>query len=562
MRAPLLQIRELTAVAFLALAAWQIAVPASAQDLLGEAPAADTSASAPEGEGQPQQQQLTQEDVKRMFTEAEQALKDKDFQKALGIYDQLVRAFKAAGMQAQVFLPVVYTGRGNAFAGLEDFESAKSDFDEALKENSAHMPALIARGKLYFEVGANDLAYADFLAAQEQNRQDPEVLFGMGKAMVLLGAGQQAIKPLEQVVEQDENNAEAHQLLAQAYSTIAKYDKANDEIQKAISLDPDNFENHFALAGILLREKKYKEAIDAVDASIQNYKPKRKDSDEPFAQGYLTKAAVLLEFAKEDPDPKTKTDAYEQALEECDKLIELAGDNPTYANLKAAGEFRRGVCLRLLGRYGDAIASLTESINLNPDLAEAYFRRGIVFYNMGEDDLAILDFRHAANIEYQDPRPKLWEGFAQAKKGEYLEAIRCYGLALADSDRYVPAYVNRGLAYMARGENDKALSDFNAALRLEPAEWTHYFKRGVVYERLGKNQQAADSFVSAIRLFDEYAPAYRHAADALDKLGHPDLAKEYRDKAAEVEAAQKKAAEEAAKKDAANQKSAETAPTP
>ena len=60
----------------------------------------------------------------------------------------------------------------------------------------------------------------------------------------------------------------------------------------------------------------------------------------------------------------------------------------------------------------------------------------------------------------------------------------------------MPAYVNRGLAYMMLGENDKALSDFNAALRLEPAEWTHYFKRGIAYERLGKQQQAADSFVS------------------------------------------------------------------
>lgn len=548
MRASLRLARELSAITLLTLFAWQTGATASAQDLLSDAPIADTTAA--DGEGQ-QPQQLTQEDVKQMFADAEKALADQEFQKALGIYDQLVRAFRAAGFQAQVFLPVVYTGRGSAFAGLEDFESAKADFDEALKENSTHLPALIARGKLYFTVGANDLAYADFLAAQEQARQDPEVMFGMGKAIVLLGAGPQAIKTLEQVVETDEDNAEAHQLLAQAYASAAKYEKANDEIQKALSLDPDNFENHFALATILLREKKYKEAVDAVEAAIQNYQPKRKDSEEPFAQGYLTKAAVLLEFAKEDPDPTTKTEAYEQALAECDRLIELVKDNPAYANLLAAGEFRRGVCLRMLGRYGDALASLTEAINLNPDLAEAYFRRGIVFYNMGEDDLAILDFKHAANIEYQDPRPKLWEGFAYAKKGEYLEAIRAYGLALAESDRYVPAYVNRGLAYMALGENQKAINDFNAALRLEPAEWTHYFKRGTALERLDKTQQAADSFVTAIRLFDQYPPAYRHAADNLAKLGHRDLAAEYRDKATKLEAELKKTAEEQQKAAAA-----------
>ncbi len=252
---------------------------------------------------------------------------------------------------------------------------------------------------------------------------------------------------------------------------------------------------------------------------------------------------MLLEAAKKAPDQETKDELYAQALAECDKLLDLTGDDARYAQIRSATEFRRGVCLRLMGRYGDAVAALTEAINLNPDLAEAYFRRGICFYNMDEEDLAVLDFKHAGNIEYTDPRPKLWEGFAFAKKGEFHEAIRCYGEALAQSDRYVPAYVNRGLAYMMLDENDKALTDFNAALRLEPAEWTHYFKRGMAYERLGKAKQAADSFVSALRFYDKYPPTYRHAAAALNSLGQNDVAAEYTSKAAELEAEQKKAAQ-------------------
>ena len=204
------------------------------------------------------------------------------------------------------------------------------------------------------------------------------------------------------------------------------------------------------------------------------------------------------------------------------------------------------MCLRLQGRYGDAITALTEAINLNPELAEAYFRRGICFYYMDENDLAVLDFKRAGNIQYEDPRAKLWEGFAFAKKGDYHEAVRAYGAALAESDRYVPAYVNRGLAYMMLKEYQKALDNFNEAIRLEPAEWTHYFKRGMAYERLGKQQEAADSFISAIRFFDQYPPAFRHAAAALSALGHNDLAREYSDKAAELEAQQKKAADEKA----------------
>lgn len=545
MFAPRIALRSILAIAFCSLPlGWSLTSATWAQDPLGD-PAAATEATEPaaDGEAGGQPQQLTSEDVQRMFKEGEEALKAKDFQKALSTYDQLVRILKQQGINAQVFLPVVYTGRGQAFLGLEDPQSAKADLDAALQENSTYLPALIARGKLYFDLNINDAAMADFEAAQEQDRQNPDVQFGLGKAYVLLGGAQQAIKPLTYAIEADENNAEAYRLRSQAYSGVGKNEEADADIQKAISLEPDNHENHLALATILLREEKYPEAVQAVEDAIKNYKPKEKDSKDPFAQGYLTKAAVLLEVAKKEPDEKVKAELYGQALTECDRLLGLIDESPVYAQIRAAAEFRRGVCLRLMGKYGDAVAALTESINLNPDYAEAYFRRGICFYYMGEEDLAILDFKNAGNIEYTDPRPRLWEGFSYAKKGDYHEAIRAYGQALVESDRYVPAYVNRGLAYMMLGENEKALADLNAAVRLEPAEWTHYFKRGIAYERLGRRQQAADSFINAIRFYDKYPPAYRHAATALDALGHRDLAQTYRDKANEVEAEQKAADE-------------------
>lgn len=554
MRVPRLSVGRVYLCAVLSLAgAWLAAPAAVAQDPLGDDTATSTDAAptgAPGGAGEAPPQ-LTAEDIQRMFKEGEQALKDKDFKTALATYDQLIRILKQQGFQAQVFLPVVYTGRGQAFAGLVDPEAAKADYDEALKENAQHLPALIARGKLYFELGANDLALADFEAAKEADRSNPDVMFGLGKAYVLLGGPQQAIKPLTYFIESHPDNAEAYRLRAQANVGIGKNEKADEDIQKALEIDSDDYENHFALATIRLREEKYPEAIQAIEDSIARYKPKDEAAAElPFVQGYLTKAAVYLEAAKNAKTPEERQAVYEKALTDCDKLLGEVGDSPAYAQIRAAIEFRRGVVLRLLGRYGDAVASLTEAINLNPELAEAYFRRGICFYYMGEDNLAILDFQHAGNIEYQDPRPKLWEGFAYAKLGNYHEAIRAYGLALGESDRYVPAYVNRGMAYMMMGENDKALSDFNAALRLEPAEWTHYFKRGIAYERLNQRQHAADSFVTAIRFFDKYPPAYRHAADNLAALGHGNIATEYRNKAAELEA-QQQAEQEKAQKDQA-----------
>jgi len=524
--------------------AWIMARASLAQDLFGNEPLTTPAAQPPsEEDATAQPRQLTPEDIQQLFTDGDAALKAQDYSKALSAYDQLVPILKRQpfGSQAQGFLAGVLTARGQALAGLDDPEAAIADFNEALQESDNYVPALIARGNLYLDVGDNESALADFQGAKEQDRKNPEVQFGLGKAYFLLGGAQQAIKPLTYAIAANENNAEAYRLRAQAYAGVGKYKEADEDIQKALSIDPDDHETYFALATILLREEKYPESVQAMEDAIQRYQPKVEGSEEPFAQGYLTKAAAILEVAKQEPDEKEKAELYTLALDECDKLLQQLGDSPQYASARAATEFRRGVCLRLLGRYGDAIAALTEAINLNPELATAYFRRGICFYYMDEDELAVLDFKHAGNIEYQDPRPRLWEGFAFAKQGDYYEAIRAYGEALAESDRYVPAYVNRGLAYMMLGENEKALADFNAAIRLEPAEWTHYFKRGMTYERLGKPQHAADSFISALRFYDKYPPAYSHAADALDALGQDDLAKEYRDKAAELEAEQKEA---------------------
>jgi tetratricopeptide (TPR) repeat protein len=517
-------------------------------DLFSDVPAeSGTDAAAPADAGatdgaaaQPQPRQpLTQEEVTALFNEGQAALEAKEFEKALAAYDRLILEYKN-NLAAQNFMPAFYTGRGRAFAGMEDLEAALADFKEALLVDPNNVAALVARGNLYLEAGANELALGDFQLAAEQNRRDPQVLFGLGKAYALLGGAQQAVKPLTYVIQGDENNAEAYRLRAQAYAGLGKYPDAYADLEKAVSLEPENHENYFTRAAILLREEKFPEAVEQINASLENYKPKDEAAPEPFSQGYLTKAAVLEEIGKTAPDEALRTEAYTLALKECDTLLELIGEQPQYAGVRAATEFRRGVLLRLMGQFGEAVNAFTEAININPDMTDAYFRRGICFYNIDEDEMAISDFQHAAIIGYTDPRPRLWEGFAYAKLGEYHQAIRAYGQALALSDRYVPAYVNRGLAYMALDQEDKAIADFNEAIRLEPNEWTHYFKRGVAQERKGDYQEAAVSFSNAIR-FDEhheYAPAYRRAANVYTRLGRTDLANEYRTKAGEIESQQ------------------------
>jgi tetratricopeptide (TPR) repeat protein len=173
-------------------------------------------------------------------------------------------------------------------------------------------------------------------------------------------------------------------------------------------------------------------------------------------------------------------------------------------------------------------------------MGEAYFRRGICFHMLNEDKMAIADFQQAAHLNFDDPRCNLWEGFTYSKLGDYNQAIRAYGDAIAASDRYTPAYANRALAYMMLGEFDKAINDFNQAIRLAPTNADYYYKRGLAYEHLKDYKRAADSFANAIEFDNTNTEAYRHMAAVQKALGHDDLAAEYSKKADELKQPEKK----------------------
>jgi len=463
-------------------------------------------------------------------------------------YDAAVDAFSQA-IKISEFAPEPYAGRAEALVGLKEYEAADKDFGEALSKNPDFVPALVARGEMRLELGATDLALADFQQAIEQERSNPRAIFGLGKAYVLLGGGQQGIRPLTRHLalegETDEKRAESFRLRAQGYASLGKFDEAYKDIEESLKIKPDDYETYSVLALIMYRQQNFLGAARAITVAISKYVPDE-ENPQPYIQGYLTKAAILVDLARQVPSEEVRYQIYEAMIYDCNQLLAQLGEAPQYAAARSAALFSRGVGFRLQGRFEYAIQSFSDSIELNTESGEAYFRRGICFFNIGESQLALADFKQADIINFDDPRTRLWEGLTYTQLGKYYDAVRSYGLAIAESDRYVPAYVNRGLVYMQLGEFEKAIADFDGAIRLEPNAATHYFKRGVAYIELGDHEKAADSFASAIEYDNKLVPAYRYMAKSLTALGLDTLAEQYSTKGDEVEtAAAAEAAEEA-----------------
>jgi tetratricopeptide (TPR) repeat protein len=475
-----------------------------------------------------------------LLDKGQEALKTGDFPTALQAFDALARNGER-GVDQQSFLQRLagYTGRGQALASMKEYDAAIEEFKLALDLEENFIPALLARGQMYLDIGNPEnysVALADFQKVVKAQRGNPAAQFGLGKALTLTGNYQPAIGPLTRFIEAQPENAEAYRLRGTAYASTYKMKEALDDLNKSLQLNPDDYETYVTLGALDFRNEDYKGATDNFAKAIELYKPKDPEDELPFVQGHLSRASAFIEMGKKLAEPEEKRKAYLAATQEAEKVLaQVDSKNPYYASVRASALYSRGLGERMQGDLQKAVQTFSEAIELNPDLAEAYYRRGICYHYLNDDQLAITDFVESANINFNDPRAKLWEGFTHAKMGDFQEAIRAYGDALAASDRYTPAFLNRGLAYMALGEYEKALADFNDAVRLEPTNPDYYFNRGMAFEALRNNEKAAESFASAIEFNNNHAAAYRHLADTMQQLGRNDVAAQYRKRASELE---------------------------
>jgi tetratricopeptide (TPR) repeat protein len=352
----------------------------------------------------------------------------------------------------------------------------------------------------------------------------------------------QARSAYKVAVEWDSTLASAHSGSAQVYQQIQNYEAALLAWDNAIKCDPTQIDFYYQRALINKTLKNYYQVL--VDCKyILERQP------HPLAQWLNAVALVKLEnyqialtslnlHIQEYPqDPNgycyrgicyERLDRLPQALADLDRAISLQAKQPVFHHARGRARQKMGDLAGALADFtitierkpqaavfddraevhrclGDRISARKDcdlAIELNPKFIHAYFRRGLVFVELGDLELALLDFNITVDLAPQYTDAYIQRSWIHFRQNDYSRAKQDCRTAMAiDKSSFWANYIT-GVVDSLSGLYHSAIKHFSRAIELSPNYVSARYHRGVVYHELGNTAAAMADFQQARSLQD------------------------------------------------------------
>lgn len=147
-----------------------------------------------------------------------------------------------------------------------------------------------------------------------------------------------------------------------------------------------------------------------------------------------------------------------------------------------------------------AIKCYNLSIEINPNLSDAYINRGNAYIEIGKYEKAIADHTKAIEINPFCAEAFYNRGNAFIKQDSKTKAIKDYTKAIELNPQYVKALNNRAVAYFNQDTFDKAIADLTKVIEIDPENGEAYYNRGKSFSELSQPDKAITDLLQAIRI--------------------------------------------------------------
>lgn len=179
-------------------------------------------------------------------------------------------------------------------------------------------------------------------------------------------------------------------------------------------------------------------------------------------------------------------------------VLFLPAPAPAYGQQDAMHYFNLGL---ESSRTRKKIEYFTKALELNPDLAVVYGKRGILFYFQEEYHRAIQDFQKYIQLASAKGETYRMLGLAYLRSQLYEAAINIFTDMIETEPNCTVAYANRAEAYRLSGQYEKAIRDATRVTnyRADPiTKVAAYTTRAKVYWKIGQNELAAEDVRASV----------------------------------------------------------------
>lgn len=153
------------------------------------------------------------------------------------------------------------------------------------------------------------------------------------------------------------------------------------------------------------------------------------------------------------------------------------------------------------GDYRGAIADYNQTLALNPNFGEVYFRRGLARNVLRDWKGANADYSQAIVFKPDHAEAYTNRGLIRNILTDWVRAKFDFDIALIFNPRASFAYVGRGIARCELKDYRGGITDYDRAIALNPNYAETYTSRGMAYSSIGNKQSAINDYLAAAEIY-------------------------------------------------------------
>jgi tetratricopeptide (TPR) repeat protein len=173
--------------------------------------------------------------------------------------------------------------------------------------------------------------------------------------------------------------------------------------------------------------------------------------------------------------------------------------------------YGRGVVYNALEKYHQARDDFDNSIRLGLHHAQLYFQRGYTLYRIirAVPTLALNDYHKAIQLDPHCVDAYYWRGRLWYEAEQHERAIQDFTKVIELKPDYDAAYSHRGSAYYELFQVEAAIADFTHVIERNNYEKMHfvYYNRAIAYKLGHQYTLAIQDYAEAIRIQADFQEA-------------------------------------------------------